>query len=173
MSAIARLYDRLHDLLAAAAALLIAFVAVGIAVDVVIRNTGFGVLAWMLEAAEYSLFLATFLGAPWVLRQGAHVRVDVVVDGLRPALKRGAEVLADVIGLAVSGALLYYSARVAWTAHVEGARAVKTFVFPEWWIFAVIAFSSTLLIVEFLLRLWRVFRAPDAPAAPRASDAAL
>lgn len=158
MSAITRYYGHLYRLLGALVAVLIAFMAVGITVDVVLRNAGFGVIAWMLEATEYSLFVATFMGAPWVLRKGAHVRVDVVVNVLPPGLSRAAEIFANLIALAVAGVLFYYALRVGVTAHAEGARAIKEFIFPEWWIFAVVVASAALLIVEIALRLWRAFR---------------
>ncbi len=173
MSAIARYYGHLHQLLGALAAILFAFMAVGITVDVVMRNAGFGVIAWMLEATEYSLFVATFLGAPWVLRKGAHVRVDVVVNVLPPGLRRAAEIFANLVALAVAGVLFYYALRVGATAHAEGARAIKEFIFPEWWIFAVVVASAALLIVEIVLRLGRALRPTGAAGGGRAQDGAL
>lgn len=172
MSAIARFYRHLHQLLGASVAVLFAFMAVGITVDVAMRNTGFGVIAWMLEATEYSLFLATFLGAPWVLRKGAHVRVDVVVNILPPILRRVADIVANLIALAVAGVLFYYAVRVGATAHAEGARAIKEFIFPEWWIFAVVVASAALLIVEVVLRLWRNLQPAGARSGGRAQDGA-
>jgi TRAP-type C4-dicarboxylate transport system permease small subunit len=163
MSAIARYYGHLYLLLGTLVAVLIAFMAVGITVDVVLRNAGFGVIAWMLEATEYSLFVATFMGAPWVLRKGAHVRVDVVVNVLPPGLSRAAEVFANLTALAVAGVLFYYAFRVGATSHAEGARAIKEFIFPEWWIFAVVVASAALLIVEIVLRLWRALRPMGTP----------
>ena len=37
-------------------------------------------LVWVLELTEYALLWVTFLGAAWLLRQGGHVQVDVIVD---------------------------------------------------------------------------------------------
>lgn len=166
MTKVAHYYGRLHDALAAAAAGLIAFAALGITTDVIMRNTGMGVLSWMLEAVEYSLFLATFLGAPWVLRLGAHVRVDIVVGGLPPRAGRRIEAVADLVGLGVSGVLFYYAAVVALNARAGGARVIKEFIFPEWWIFAVIAASALLLIVEFVARLVRASRGAPVGTTP-------
>ncbi len=113
----------------------------------------------MLEASEYALFLLTFLGAPWVLRLGAHVRVDFVLGGVPRAGALALEALGDAVGLAVSGVLLVYSGAVAARAHAEATRVIKEFIFPEWWIFALVALSASLLIVEFLIRLSRLARA--------------
>ena len=160
-------YRWLHAGLGAIAAVLIAFVAIGISVDVVIRNSGIGVVSWMLEAAEYALFVATFLGAPWVLRAGGHVRVDVVVTSLPRRARWVFEVLADTIGLLVSCVLLYYAVRISHRDWLSGSRIIKEFIFPEWWLYALVSVSFVLLIVEFALRLARAARGATSAAPSR------
>lgn len=156
MAALARAWTAVHAALAAACWTCVAFIALGVSLDVILRNLRLGGLPWMLEASEYALFLLTFLGAPWVLRLGAHVRVDFVLSGVPRAAALGLEALGDAVGLAVSGVLLFYSGAVAARAHAEGTRVIKEFIFPEWWIFALVALSALLLIVEFLIRLSRL-----------------
>jgi TRAP-type C4-dicarboxylate transport system permease small subunit len=46
-----------------------------VTIEVVIRNLGIGSLLWLTEVIEYTLFVATFIAAPWVLNQAGHVRV--------------------------------------------------------------------------------------------------
>ena len=91
-------YERLLLAGAWAAALLIGAMALLIAGDVGLRTAGWGSLPWSVEVAEYILFGATFLAAPWVLREGGHVRVDVLVR-LLPALS----VLENVMAGGVFG----------------------------------------------------------------------
>lgn len=149
-------------------AVAIVFVAAGISLDVIARNFGPSPVPWMLEATEYCLFLATFLGAPWVLHLGEHVRIDMLVDKLPPAAARAVEVVMNVLGLSVSAVLLWYSAAVAFGAYADGAKVIKELIFPEWWIFAVVVFSSALLCIEFLVRLVNSAR----PSEPHADPAA-
>ena len=126
-----------------------------IALDVALRNlvgTGF---PWLIDAIEYGLFAGTFLAAPWVLREGAHVRIDIVVTTLPP---RGAALLdriADLIGLAVCLILLWYGIKVTLTAYSLGSMVLKSVIFPEWWALAIVPLSSLLLAIEFVLRLRR------------------
>ena len=150
--------DLLYRALGVLAAALIAFTALGITVDVVIRNLGWGSIGWMQEANEYALFVATFLGAPWVLREGAHVRVDVVVSAASPAWARRMDLLANSIGLLCTCVIVYYAINVASISFREGARLIKAFIIPEWWVFGIIALSGVLLIVEFINRLGRAWR---------------
>jgi TRAP-type C4-dicarboxylate transport system permease small subunit len=153
MRAAARLYRGLMMAMGGAAALLIAAVAFGMSFDVIQRNRGAGTLPWMLEACEYGIFLATFLGAPWVLYLGAHVRVDVLVQSLPRALARGLEILGDTIGAVTCGVLLYYALVVTSGSIRDEARLIKMFIIPEWWVFAVIALSAAMLVIEFVRRL--------------------
>jgi TRAP-type C4-dicarboxylate transport system permease small subunit len=151
--ALARVYDAFFAALGIVAALLIGAVALGITVDVVLRNLRFGTFSWMLESCEYAIFVATFLGAPWVLRIAAHVRVDVFIQNVPPGLSRALGVFADAVGAATSSVLLYYAITVARGSIRDEARIIKMFIIPEWWVFAVVAFSALLLVVEFVRRL--------------------
>ena len=153
MRALSRFYDGLFGALGVISALLIGAVALGITFDVLGRNLGFGTLSWMLEACEYAIFVSTFLGAPWVLRLAAHVRVDVFVQNLGPRWARAFGLFADLVGAGTSATLLYYAIVVARGSIRDEARIIKMFIIPEWWVFAVVAFSAFLLIVEFLRRL--------------------
>jgi TRAP-type transport system small permease protein len=43
--------------------------------------------------------------------------------------------------------------RVTYVAWRGGSMVLKTMIFPEWWLFAVIAVSMALLVLEFVRRL--------------------
>jgi TRAP-type C4-dicarboxylate transport system permease small subunit len=130
-----------------------------IALDVALRNLAGTGFPWLIDAIEYGLFVGTFLAAPWVLREGAHVRVDIVVSTLPPRGAALLETLADLIGLAICLILLWYGVKVTLAAQALGSMVLKSIIFPEWWALAVIPVSSLLLAIEFVRRL---FRAHDA-----------
>jgi TRAP-type transport system small permease protein len=126
-----------------------------IALDVALRNLAGTGFPWLIDAIEYGLFIGTFLAAPWVLREGAHVRVDIVITTLPAGGAALLETLADLIGLAVCLVLLWYGIKVTLTAQALGSMVLKSIIFPEWWALAVIPLSSLLLAIEFVLRLCR------------------
>ncbi|MGI9464428.1 MAG: TRAP transporter small permease subunit, partial [Aestuariivirgaceae bacterium] len=76
MSQFARAYGVAVVGLGYLAGFALAALALLITTDVVIRNLGIGNFPWLLEVSEYVLFISTFLAAPWVLRENAHVSVD-------------------------------------------------------------------------------------------------
>ena len=131
-----------------------------ISADIVMRNIGLGTIPWVLEASEYMQYVGAFLGTPWVLWLGGHVRVDILLHSAPPPVARVLEVLADIFGVVISAALLYFAGAVGWTSHVEGDLVIKSFIFPKSWVFALLAFAAFLLLVEFCRRLWRARSAP-------------
>jgi TRAP-type C4-dicarboxylate transport system permease small subunit len=159
-------YDRLIDLCAAVTALAVLFLTFGITLDVAVRTLGLGTIDWMLEASEYALLLLTFFGAPWALREGAHVRVDVVVNALPKAVAQALEIIADLLGLGTSLVLLVWGFSTTLGSARLHSMVYKLLVFPEWWLYAPIAFSGALLAIEFVRRLVRALRGEVIAAPP-------
>jgi len=148
-----RAYHRLLHAGAVVAALLLGVVAGLVTADVVARNLGLGTLPWIIEVSEYSLPLATFLIAPWLLHRGEHVRLDVVLAMLPPTWARALDRVASVVGVAVCAVFVVYGARTVTSSAQQGSMIIKAIVFPEWWLYVPVPVCFALLAVEFGRRL--------------------
>ncbi|WP_418320686.1 TRAP transporter small permease [Piscinibacter sakaiensis] len=146
--------ERLLDLLGVGAGAVFGLIALATTYDVLLRSATGDTLAGLAELVEYTLFASTFLAAPWLLRHNGHVQVDFAVGALPERPRRLVRRIADGIGLLVCLVLLVYSVQVTWTAWRDGSIVLKTLVFPEWWLFAVVVVSMALLVLEFARRLW-------------------
>ena len=63
-----------------AAALILLAMVVIVTADIVLRNLDAQRhFVWANEVSEYSLYLITLLTAPWLLRRGQHVRLDIIL----------------------------------------------------------------------------------------------
>jgi TRAP-type transport system small permease protein len=155
VSATARAYAALIEALGLFAGILIGIGTLLIALDVALRNLFITGLPWLIEAIEYGMYAVTFLAAPWVLRHAGHVRVDVLVTALPAPLARVLDRLADALGLAASGVLLWYAVKVTLASEAAGNLVIKSLIFPEWWMLAVMPVASLLLVVEWARRLFR------------------
>lgn len=153
MQVVSKAHAALVAMLGFSAGVALACLAVLITIDVTIRNLGVGNFPWLLEVSEYVLFAATFLAAPWVLRENAHVRVDMLLTALPRTAGRLLAGLADVLGLVISAVLTWYALRVTADALERGDLIYKELVVPEWPFFVVVVVSGCLLIAEFSLRL--------------------
>jgi TRAP-type C4-dicarboxylate transport system permease small subunit len=150
---IAAAYRSFLHACAVVAAVLLGLAALLVTGDVVARNVGLGTLPWILEVSEYVLPLATFLVAPWLLRNGQHVRLDAVLTAVPPGLARTLERFADAIGLAVCAVFVVYGAKAIASSAQQGSLVIKSVVFPEWWLYAPVPVCFALLAVEFVRRL--------------------
>jgi TRAP-type C4-dicarboxylate transport system permease small subunit len=153
-------WSRLLAGLALLSCALVAVMVVVICADVFVRNLRIGNLSWANEVAEYTLYLSTFLAAPWLLRQGAHVRMDLVLKVLPPATAWRLEVVADVIAVLTCAALTIACAKAAIASAQQGSLIFKILVFPEWWLITPASALFGVLTVECLLRLRRQWIGP-------------
>ena len=146
-------YSRFLDALGIAAGAVFAVVALATTFDVLRRSISGTTVKGLGDLVEYALFVTTFLAAPWLLRQGGHVQVDFLVVALPPRAGRLARRIGDAVGLAVCVILFVSAVRVTWRSWSSGSIVLKTVVFPEWWLYAVIVVSMLLLALEFVRRL--------------------
>jgi TRAP-type C4-dicarboxylate transport system permease small subunit len=140
--------------------------AVAISLDVGLRYFEIGNLPGMQEIIEYVLFAGVFLSAPWVLRLGAHVRVDVIVYALPTRIARTIDQMLDILGLIICVVLVWFGWINLSHAFETGSTQMKYFHVPEWWLLIVFELSFVLLSVEFLSRL---IRGPNTPHATEQS----
>jgi len=166
MRAADRAYSALLDACGFAAGAAITVMAVLVTLNVILRGTGVGNLPWLLEVSEYVLYTATFMAAPWVLRLGAHVRVDLLLAVTPGAAGRVINYVADGAGLVFSLVLARHGFNVASEAFARGDVLFKELVVPEWPLLAVIPASGALLAIEFARRLAR----PSSEAATTADQ---
>ncbi len=150
---------RLFDLLAIMAALILLAMVVVVTADIVLRNTARIGFAWANEITEYALYIITLLTAPWLLRRGQHVRIDMFLVIVPPRLAWMMEAAADLVGLAASLVLVWYGAIMTLQSARLGSITIKNLVFPEWWLLAPLPVCFCLLALEFAMRFHRLIGA--------------
>ena len=120
ISIIDRALGRLNTWIGYTVAISLGLFALAIPLDLLIRRVGLGNMPWLYELVEYVLYIGVFLGTPWVLREGAHVRVDLVISSLPRRLAIRLEQFLDGAGAVVSAILLYYGCVATIEAYVGG-----------------------------------------------------
>jgi TRAP-type transport system small permease protein len=160
MTRLSALLARLFDLLAVVAALILLAMVVLVTADIVLRNTARVGFAWANEITEYALYLITLLTAPWLLRRGQHVRIDMMLVLVPPRIAWLCEALADIVGLAASLVLIWYGSVMTAQSARLGSLTIKNLVFPEWWLLAPLPICFVLIAIEFVMRFHRLMGAP-------------
>ena len=160
-------YGKLLEAFALAACALVFGMTLMICVDVLLRNVriipGVAGLEWSNEVSEAMLYLITMLTAPWLLRRGQHIRVDIILRAVPNRVGWSFEWVVDVLGLASCLFITYYGARAAIASFKAGSVSIKTLVTPEWWLLSVLPVAFLALSIEMLLRMRRLALAERAP----------
>ena len=160
-------YGKLLEAFALAAYALVFGMTLMICADVLLRNVrvvpGVAGLEWSNEISEGALYLVTMLTAPWLLRRGQHIRVDIVLRMVPKRLGWIFEWVVDVLGLACCLFIAYYGARAALASFNAGSVSIKTLVTPEWWLLSALPVAFLALSLEMLFRMRRLALGPRAP----------
>jgi len=146
MTRLSAIFGRVFDALAVAAAL------------IVLRTSTGGGFAWANEVSEYALYLMTLLTAPWLLRRGQHVRLDIILTLVPPRVAWLMEAAGDALGFCVSLVLVRYGFAMTADSARLGAITIKNLVFPEWWLLAPLPVAFALLAIEFVFRFDRLLK---------------
>jgi TRAP-type transport system small permease protein len=163
MATLSRWYGRLLDALLLLACLLLLTMTLLIGADVLSRNVGLGGIAPSNELSEDIIYLVTLLAAPGLLRQGQHIRVDILLRVLPDTIGWLLEWLGDILGMICCLYFVWYGTRVAVASFASGALSIKTLIMPEWWLLAPMPAAFVLLGVEFLFRMRRLALAERRP----------
>ena len=160
-------YGKLLEAFALAACALVLGMTLMICADVLLRNVriipGVAGLEWSNEISEAMLYLVTMLSAPWLLRRGQHIRVDIVLRMVPKQVGWIFEWVVDVLGLACCLFIAYYGARAALASFNAGSVSIKTLVTPEWWLLSALPVAFLALSLEMLFRMRRLALGPRAP----------
>lgn len=167
MDALSRLYGRFISALALLGCLTLLAMMLIIVADVAMRNlapAGWPKgLAWSNEVSELMLYFITMCLAPWLLRQGQHIRVDIMLQAIPRRLAWALEWCGDLIGLVCCVLLCHYGWQATVASYKSGSLNIKTLVTPEWWSLAPLPIAFALLAIEMVFRMHRLWQGERGP----------
>jgi TRAP-type transport system small permease protein len=163
MARLAHWYSRLLEALTLLACLLLLTMTLLIGADVLLRNIGLGGIAPSNELSEDIIYLMTLFAAPGLLRQGQHIRIDIVLRVLPLEVGWLLEWISDILGLICCLYFVWYGTRVAAASFASGALSIKTLIIPEWWLLVPMPLAFVLLSIEFVFRMHRLALAERRP----------
>lgn len=146
------LYERTLMTMVVASGLTILLMSVMVFVNVILRNLDIASFSWVVELSEYGLTVSTFLAAPWVLKKGCHVSVDILVKNMTGLKKEIQGRLISLVGLGISLILLGLFSYILYQSVSEGSFLIKTIVIPEYVLLVFPVVSLFFICVEFSIR---------------------
>ncbi len=129
-----------------------------VCVDLTLRYFFNAPLLWGTEVTEILLLYITFLGAAWVFKEDSHVVIDVFIG---KATGNGKKILTLfsylLIGI-VSVVLIYYGCVTTFDHYRRGVFNPTIIETPIALIIAVIPIGSIPLLLEVLVKGWKVLK---------------
>ena len=123
--------------------------------------------SWQTDFVTFALVGATIVGAPYVLREGGHVKVDLVTNAVAPALRRVFLVVSYLTIAAMAAIFAWKGGVLTWEAW-HGSWVTDTVAeLPLWVPYSALPIGFTLLGLQALADMIVSLRGGAAePAAP-------
>lgn len=125
--------------------------------QVVARNLG-TTLRDAEEFAAWAMAAAGFLGLPYALHAGSHIRVQVATRFLPAGARHAVEVIASLAGLAIAAYLAWYCAAFVLESYRFKEVSTGLVPVPMWLPQLPMVIGSALLVLAFAERLVCVLR---------------
>lgn len=158
---------RLCAALASLAGALLLGMMLVICVDVFLRNLavpgmprGFALAS---DLSESAIYLMTLLSAPYLLRSGRHIRIDILLHMVPARIGWLMELFAACTMLVCCVAMVWYGFVVTGRSAGTSAMLIKTVVYPEWWTLVPLPCVFVLLSFETIFRLRSLLSGPRQP----------
>jgi len=154
MRAFVRAIDRLGDLLAVVAAVLLAAASVVITWSVIYRALGNSTF-WEIEFSVYMMVASLFLASPYTLRTNGHVGVDLLSHYLPQRHRRRLATIVAIVGMLVCLYLAVLGGELAWESFLRGERSESTWAPRKWPLYLTMPVGLGLTALQYLVELMR------------------
>ncbi len=165
------LIDRLADVLARLSAVLYAAIGLMLGFEVTARYLFNAPTIWAEELSRLALTWATLLGAAWLVHDGGHVRVTMLLDSLSDRPRRVLEIFSLLFVAAIAALLAVHGWSIAEDSLVRGRTTGSMLDIPIWTSQIAVPVGAVLLTVQCLLEAGRIARGGPLPKAAHEAEA--
>ena len=148
--------DKLLSLFAGAALILICW-------EVMVRYFVPSLLTdWSSEFVVYFTVWALLLGGSVLVKEGRHIRADLVVRTLSPRAQSAIACGNLIVGLVYCALVSFYGFEVTEFALNLDERSESSAQFPLWMFYLALPIAFFLMSVRYVIRIYRFIRDPNA-----------
>ena len=109
---------------------------------------------WEVETAVYLGILATFLGAAYGLKDGAHINIDLVTRTLPAGVQRKLQAVTSVLSLLFCLYVAYKGWELFWEAYSKGWKSDSLWGPPLAIPYFFLPLGLTLLSLQFIIQIF-------------------
>ena len=127
---------------------------VSIFADVTLRYSINRPITWVFEATEYSLLYITFLGTAWLLKKEGHVKLDLLLNMLKPKTRTFLNIITSILLALVCLLLTWYGTASTIDHFQRGVTSVKYYEPPIFIFLMIIPIGGLLLFIQSIKRTY-------------------
>ncbi len=152
-----KLFDRLLDVMAAVAGVILVFICAAVCYTIGMRFLFTRTTIWIMQTTEYALLWIVFLSTAWLLREGGHITTDIIYSHLSEESKKRLDCTMFVLGGFACAFMLYFGLVHLCDCIVNSVTDVRGVTVPKSAVFIIIPIGFTLLTIQFFRMAWGKF----------------
>jgi len=126
---------------------------------------------WQVETAVYLLIAATFLGAPYGLKENAHINIDMLIIYIPAGVRRKLDIVTSIIAMLFCFFLAYRGAVMWWEAFEGNWRSSSLFSVPLVYPYALIPVGMFITGLQYIVKVAEMLFPLNRTAPPSAQTA--
>jgi len=154
MRAFWTVFDKLLDILAAIAGIILVFICIAVCYTIGMRYLFSKTTIWVMQTTEYALLWILFFGTTWLLREGGHITTDIIHSHLNENVRKWLDTIMFIASGIACAVICYYGIKHMYECIVNNITDVRAVTIPKWMIFWVVPFGSGLLTIQFFRMAW-------------------
>lgn len=149
-----RRFDRLLDIMAGLAGVILVFIVAAVCYTIFMRFFFKETTIWIIQTTEYALLWIVFLATAWLLREKGHITTDLVYEHLSSGTQQTLDAITFALGGVACVVLFLFSVYYTYDSIINSVTDVRAVTIPKWIIFIIIPVGSLLLIIQFFRMAW-------------------
>lgn len=145
-----KIFDSILDGMAIICGIIFIFIMVSVCIDVIMRYFLNKPMIWVIEISEYLLVYMTFIGAAWVQKQDAHIRMDIFTMMLKPKARKIIGIINSIISVCICFIISWFGSMETWDNFSHSIHTASSLELPKWPLLAIIPLGSFFLMLQFV-----------------------
>jgi len=117
---------------------------------------------WEIEASIYLGVLATFMGAAYGLKDGAHINIDLIIRALPAGIQSKLHKITSLLSLVFCSYVAWKGWELFWEAYSKGWRSESVWGPPLAVPYLFLPLGLTLLSLQFLIQIFGLRKPKEA-----------
>jgi TRAP-type C4-dicarboxylate transport system permease small subunit len=150
-------FDKLLNIMAALAGIILVFIVGAVCYTIGMRYFFRQTTIWIIQTTEYALLWIVFLATTWLLREGGHITTDIIYSHLSTKAKSFLDAIMFIIGGLACAVMLYFGITYTYECITSNVTDVRAVTVPKSAVFIIIPIGSFLLTIQFFRMAWQRF----------------